>query len=201
MASSACTSERNRTVRFQLALQLSVQLDLVVSGEARDGVEHRAHGEDVHSDEGVEVHRGEQGHEQLAVHAVHDAPVPRDGLLKVLHLVCALDGRREVAAKGRDERRKDPKPEAVHLDGEGLEAVTAQHAVEELREVELLGHEEREARAEVVHLLGVAVGYVVKVRTLAHEAGPPHEHRGGRDGPDDGEDAAADEALPRLVGG
>lgn len=68
-------------------------------------------------DEGVVVHRNEQGRDELAVHPVRHPAVPRDNRVEVLDAVRALDRRGPVAAERRDDRREGRHEQGVELDG------------------------------------------------------------------------------------
>ena len=58
------------------------------------------------ADDRVDVHVRKDGHDDLAIHAVRQASVARDGIAEVLHPQRALEPRGEEAAKGRNDSRK-----------------------------------------------------------------------------------------------
>lgn len=66
-------------------------------------------------DKGVEVHVGEEAHDELAVHTVRHAAVSWDRVAKVLNLEGALKTRSEEAAERSDERRKGGERQGVQL--------------------------------------------------------------------------------------
>ena len=78
---------------------------------------HAAHARIMHRHEALIIHEGEHAHDELAVHAIRDASVARDGLAEVLDLESALEARGEEAAEGRDQRGKSREDEDVELDG------------------------------------------------------------------------------------
>ena len=59
----------------------------------------------------------EEAHNELAVHAVRDATVARNGVAEILDLEGALEARCEEAAKGRDERGERGEVEGVEVHG------------------------------------------------------------------------------------
>mmetsp|Transcript_65346 Transcript_65346/g.160900 ORF Transcript_65346/g.160900 Transcript_65346/m.160900 type:complete len:502 (-) Transcript_65346:144-1649(-) len=63
------------------------------------------------------IYSDEDRHDDLAVHAVGDAPVPRDEVPKVLDLEGALEARREEAPEGRHERGEDRQIQAIPHEG------------------------------------------------------------------------------------
>ena len=76
---------------------------------------HPAHARLVHRDETRVVHETEQPHDELAVHAVRDAPVARDRLAEVFDFEGAFEPRGEEAAEGGDEGGKGREDEDVEL--------------------------------------------------------------------------------------
>ena len=71
----------------------------------------------MHGDETLIIHEGEEAHDELAIHAIGDAAVARDGLAEVLDFEGAFEARGEEAAKGRDERGEGCEDEDVELHG------------------------------------------------------------------------------------
>lgn len=100
----------------EIAAHALDQLDLLLGVEARNGrLQDAAQRDLVDLDKGVEVHVGEEAHDELAVHAVRHAAVAGDGVAKVLDLEGALEAGGEEAAKGSNERGKGGEGESVQL--------------------------------------------------------------------------------------
>jgi hypothetical protein len=94
------------------------QLDLLLWCQAYyNSFNHTSQADFVNSNEAVEVHVGEEAHDELTVHAVCDATVAGDRVTEVLDLEGAFQARGEEATKGRDERGKSGEDEDVHLHG------------------------------------------------------------------------------------
>lgn len=105
---------------------------MLLGVEAGDGrLQDAAKGDFVDLDKGVEVHVGEESHDELAVHTVRHAAVSRDGVAKVLNLEGTLETRSEEAAERSDERRKGGQGQGVQL-----------HRRKRKREVGVRGEEE-----------------------------------------------------------
>lgn len=76
----------------------------------------------IHGNKTLVIHKGEQTHDELAIHAVGDAAMARDGFAKVFNFEGPFETRGEEAAKGGDEGGKSGEDEDVHLhrgDGDG----------------------------------------------------------------------------------
>ena len=58
----------------------------------------------MHSDKALIIHKRKHAHDELAVHAVSDATMARDGLSKVFDFESSFQAGGEEAAKGRYER-------------------------------------------------------------------------------------------------
>jgi len=66
----------------------------------------------------VDVDIGEGGHQELAVESVHDAPVARDDVAKVLDLERSFESRCKEAAEGSDDGGEKGEEEGVDEEGE-----------------------------------------------------------------------------------
>lgn len=110
---------------------------MLLGVEAGNGrLQDAAKGDFVDLDEGVEVHVGEEAHNELAVHTVRHAAVSWDRVAKVLNLEGALETRSEETAERSDERRKGGQGQGVQLHRRKREReVGARGEEEELREL------------------------------------------------------------------
>ena len=91
-------------------------LDLLLGRQALYGdLYDAAHACLVYGDEALVVHEGEEAHDELAVHAVRDAPVAGNGFAEVLDLEGAFQPGSEETAEGCDERSKGGEDEGVEL--------------------------------------------------------------------------------------
>lgn len=61
------------------------------------------------------IHVGEETHDKLAVHAIGDSAVSRDGVTKVFDLESTFEARSEEAAKGCDQRGESGENEDMPL--------------------------------------------------------------------------------------
>ena len=129
-----------RLLRNQILDHAPEKLKLIVKRQAPDGLLHDGAGRRLaESDEGRDVHVGKETHDELAVHAVRDAPMAGDRVAKGLDLEGPLEARREKATKGGDERRKRGPEKGVNLHRRHAEA-----------HVPVVGEEEQAGRR--VHL-------------------------------------------------
>ena len=71
----------------------------------------------MHSDETLIIHEGEKAHNELAIHAIGDAAVARDGLAEVFDFESTFEAGSEEAAEGRDERGEGCEDKNVELHG------------------------------------------------------------------------------------
>lgn len=101
-------------------------LDLLLVSQARNGrLDDAPHTRLVDGDKTLIIHEGEEAHDELAIHAVGDAAVARDGLAEVFDFEGPFEAGGEEAAEGRDERGEGCEDENVELHGcdvEGEEA-------------------------------------------------------------------------------
>ena len=147
----------------------------------------------------MDVDIDESCHQELAVKSVHDASVTRDDVTEVLDFKCSLESRGKEASEGADDGGEQRHEEAV--DEEGVEGDGLLHVEEPppggdgLGEGVLGGPEEGAGLAAHGHplQLGAVLDGADEVGVLARHVGQPqaHEDRGH---------AAADEALPGLLG-
>lgn len=72
-------------------------------------------------DEGGVVDEGEEGHLQLTIHPICHTSVAWYDAVEVLDLVCALDRRGKESPEWPHNGSKEPKGEAVDLNGQYLE--------------------------------------------------------------------------------
>ena len=84
---------------------------------------HPAHALSIHSDEALIVHEGEEAHDELAIHAVRDTAVTRDGLAKVFDFEGAFEAGGEETAEGRDQGGEGREDEDVELHRGDVEGV------------------------------------------------------------------------------
>jgi hypothetical protein len=71
----------------------------------------------VHGDETLVVHKGEEAHDELAVHSIRDAAVAGDRFAEILDFERAFKARREEAAERRDEGGEGGEYEDMELHG------------------------------------------------------------------------------------
>ena len=109
----------------QILAQAAHDLDLLLGGQPIDGpLDDAADRGPVHGDEALEVHEGEETHDELAVHAIRDPTVTWDRFPEILDVEGSLEARGEEAAKGCDERGKRGEDQDVELhrrEGHGAE--------------------------------------------------------------------------------
>lgn len=192
-------------LRAQSTLVLQVsghsldELNLLLNGQACDSQLHDVSvGNLVLGDEGVEVHVGEETHDELTVHAISHTSMSRDGVTKVLDLESALEAGCEEATKGSNEGGKGCNDDGVELNRLGREAQRVLVAVGKEEELWQLVGGRKEDGVGVAFESGEDVGAEVVDR--ANEVLAAHEQVGEEDGKDHGHDPGADETLDRLLG-
>lgn len=175
-------------------------LELLLVRQPRDGrLNHTSHSRVVRRDEAAVVEEGNRAHDELAIEAIGRTAVAGDRVAKVFDLEGALEARGEEAAKGSDERGEGGEDDHVELHG---------HDVEGVRDGEVGGDAFGDegngvgARGEDGVGLAFEAGEDVGAEVVdgADEELVLREEVGCDDGPDDGEEPGADEALPGLLG-
>lgn len=95
---------RYNTLIMQILPQSLHNLKLLLDCQSCDcGLNHTAHASRVHGDETMVIHKDEQAHRKLAVHAIRDAAMAGNGLAEVLDLEGALEAGGEEATEGSNQ--------------------------------------------------------------------------------------------------
>lgn len=144
----------------------------------------------------VEVHVGEETHDELTVHAISDTSVSRNRVAKVLDLEGTLKARSKETTERSDERSESGQVESVNL-----------HRSNREREVGGIGEEEQlghlvclgeEDRVGIALEAGEDVGSQVVDR--ADEELGSHHDVGEDHGKDDSHDPSTNETFDGLLG-
>lgn len=174
--------------------------DLVLMGEGQridsleDGLNVRVGG----LDESGVVDVDEESNEELAVHAIGDAAVAGEELVKVLLLEGALHGRGKEATKGRNDGGEDGGDHHVELDGHDGNVEQEGRQNGQKRGVDGQKLSDRYAGEEGSHRAAMSGG--VEFSRRASEPIDLAEVAGDDEGKDDGKEGSSKEALPSLVG-
>lgn len=147
-------------------------------------------------DEAGDVHIDKGGHQILAVKAIHDASMARNGVGKVFDFKGSFESTCEEPSKGADEGGKGGEGNAVNLEWVHPDSFPASDRLDHPRNVVLLQPEQ--VRGLTVHR--EAVGIIV-VLHRADETSVPRHHVGQQKAKHHSSKEAPDEAFPGLLWG
>lgn len=173
------------------------QLLMVVDGQpSRNNLQHLVEIDLGLRNERMVVDVGEEAHDELAVHAIGNTSMARDGVAKVLDLERALETRSKEATERRNERSERGPEEGVDLHGRHGDAeVRVGWEEQQLGRGPGLGDEHRVGLAVQT---GKDVG--AKVVGGADEEAGAHQDMGEEDAEENCHDPGAQETLDRLLG-
>lgn len=188
---------RNGTLVVEVLAQAADNLELVFDCESVDGsLNDIADVCLVNGNKAVVVHVGKETHDELAVHAVSDTTVARNGLAKVLDAEGALQTGGEESTEGSDERGESSKAQDVELHGLNVESLIQTQGLIQAEDFEGVGLRNE---GRVRDTLKTGQNVRTEIIDGANEVFVAHQHVGHEETEDDGADPSTNETLHSLL--
>lgn len=188
---------RNSTLVVEVLAQAADNLELVLDCESIDGsLDDVADVRLVNGNEAVVVHVRKETHDELAVHAISDTTVARNGLAKVLDTKRALQTGGKESTKGGNEGGESSKAQDVELHGLDVESLIQTQGLIQAEDFEGVGLRNE---GRVRDTLETGQNVRTEIIDGANEVFVAHQHVGHKETKDDRADPSTNETLHSLL--